>query len=111
ISKDESPYRVFFIAWLTPFIFTLIGFHWIPTPIMEFGHMPAIVGILGLVAFSAVSNLHIPFAAVIWHRLNKNLSLSQGQSIFALALLISFLEKLNPQIFPWYFGYPWFYGE
>lgn len=111
ISKDESPYRVFFVSWLTPFVFTLIGFHWIPIPIMEFGHMPAITGLIGLVAFASFSNLHIPFAAVIWHRFNKRLSFTQGQSFFVLALLIAFLEKINPQIFPWYFGYPWFYGD
>lgn len=111
VGRDASPYRIFFISWLAPFVFTIIGFHWIPHTIVEFGHMPYIAGILGLLAFAAFSNLHIPFAAVIWHRFDKKLSFSQGKSIFVLAVLIAFFEKLNPQIFPWYFGYMWFYGE
>jgi apolipoprotein N-acyltransferase len=109
--KEENPKKIFLYSWLTPFIFTLIGFHWIPTTIVDFGHMPVIFGIIGLLAFAAFSNLHFPLAAIVWYKFNKKLQFSEGKSIFVLALLTAFFEKLNPQIFPWYFGYAWFFGD
>lgn len=109
--KETSLKKIFFYSWLTPFVFTIIGFHWIPYTIMEFGHMPAFAGVIGLIAFASFTNLHFPLAALVWYRLNQKLSFSQGKSIFVLALLTAFFEKLNPQIFPWYFGYSWFYGD
>lgn len=109
--EEENPKKVAFYSWLTTFVFTLIGFHWIPIPVTEFGHMPYFVGLIGLFAFAAFSNLHFPLAAYIWYKFNKKLSFSKGESIFVLAILTAFFEKLNPQIFPWYFGYPWFYGN
>lgn len=109
--KEESPKKIFFYSWLTTFVFTVIGFHWIPTPVVEFGHMPYIVGLLGLFAFATFSNLHFPLAALVWSQCNKKFSLTPTKSIFVLALLTALFEKLNPQIFPWYFGYPWFYGD
>jgi apolipoprotein N-acyltransferase len=109
--RESNPKKIFFYSWLTPFIFTIIGFHWIPGTIVEFGHMPLLFGWIGLLAFAAFSNLHFPLAALVWYKFNQKLSFSQGKSLFVLALLTAFFEKLNPQIFPWYFGYSWFYGD
>ncbi len=109
--QEDNPKRVFFYSWLTAFIFTSIGFHWIPHTIVEFGHMPLYVGLIGLFLFAAISNLHIPLASVLWFFLHKRLSLSTTKSVFVFALLIAILENISPQIFPWYFGYSWFYGD
>lgn len=109
--SEKSPKKIFLYSWLTPFIFTLIGFHWIPHTIVEFGHMSKFIGLMGLILFSAFCNLHFPLAALVWYKFNQKLNFSQGKSIFVLALLTAFFEKLNPQIFPWYLGYPLFYGD
>ena len=109
--KEKDPKRVFFLGWITQFVFTIIGFHWIPHTITEFGHMPLAAGLAGLVLFATFTNLHIPIAGLLWFKLNQKFSFSTGKSIFVLALITAFLEKINPQIFPWYFGYSWFYGD
>lgn len=109
--REDNPKKVFLYSWITTIVFTLIGFHWIPEPIVEFGHMPFFVGLAGLVLFAVFSNLHIPLAAVLALLFRKRLSLSSTQYLFTLALLTALFEKLGPQVFPWYFGYSWFYGD
>lgn len=111
IVQQNSYKKAFWMAWTTQFVLALIGFHWIPYTIVEFGHMPYFVGALGLLAFAALTNLHIPFAAVVCLFLSKkNPHLSQNQKVLLLAALTALLEKINPQIFPWHLGYPWMYG-
>src|SRR5690606_31224810 len=64
--KEDNPKKIFLYSWVTTVVFTTIGFHWIPHTIVEFGHMPFYVGLIGLLLFAAFSNLHIPLAAVLW---------------------------------------------
>jgi apolipoprotein N-acyltransferase len=99
------------MGWTTQFLLALIGFHWIPYTIVEFGHLPYFVGALGLFAFAAFTNLHIPLGSVLWLYFKKKGWLKPGLSeILALAILTALLERINPQIFPWHMGYPWMYG-
>lgn len=111
--KETNPKKIFFYGWVTQFVLAFIGFHWLPTPIIEFGNLPPIIGILGFALFCTLANLHIPFAGLAWFFLKKYSPrpLNPFQSVFALALLTALFEKLNPQLFPWYMGYAWYYGD
>ncbi len=111
ILKQNSYKKVFWLGWTTQFLLALIGFHWIPYTIVEFGHLPYFVGALGLFAFAALTNLHIPLGGVFWLFIKKKGWIkNSGTEIMALALLTALLERVNPQIFPWHMGYPWMYG-
>lgn len=108
---ETSSKRVFLTGWITQFVFTLIGFHWIPYTIVEFGHLPRVLGILGLIAFATFSSLHIPLSGFIWKKLTNKKPLQQFSSLVVLAFLNYLFERYNPQIFPWNMGYPWMWGH
>lgn len=110
--KETSYKKIFLMGWITQFVLAIVGFHWIPHTITEFGHLPRFVGFLGLMAFAAFTNLHIPLAGVAWLYLKKkNLVVGRLQNLICIAVLTALFEKLNPQIFPWHMGYPWLYGS
>lgn len=107
----DEPKRVFWLGWVTQFVLNVIGFYWIPGTIVEFGKLPTVVGLLGLFAFASFSSLHIPVAGVAWKWILRRKSLGLGQSLLVLAFLTYLFERINPQVFPWNFGYPWMWGE
>ncbi len=113
--KETSKKRIFFTGWIAQFLLVIIGFHWVPHTIVEFGHMPSIIGLLGLFAFAAFSCLHIPLAGVFWkwicNKYAEKKPLDLFSSLVLLAFLTYLLERVNPQIFPWNFGYPWLWGN
>lgn len=106
---ETSLKKVFLSGWITQFVFTLIGFHWIAHTTVEFGHMPWGIGIITLFLFCAHASLQIPIAGVVWARFFKDKG--RLSSYVGLALLTFLFECLYPQIFWWNFGYPWFWAK
>lgn len=105
IEESSSVKKSFWAGWVTQFVLTLIGFHWIAYTAHEFGQMPWTASYLALLLFCALMHLYIPVAtaAATWLRLR--FSLSGGQTLITLALLHALLERVWPVIFEWHLGY------
>lgn len=97
--------QVFLASWITQFVLTLIGFHWIAYLTYEFGQLPWIVAILALLLFATLVHLYIPFSFVLGKWLQKKLNLTPIATVFTFALLLSGFERIWPSIFPWHLGY------
>lgn len=98
--------NVFKKVWLTQFILTLIGFHWITYLVYEFGQLPWVLGVAALILFSALVHLYIPLSAVFVFLISKKLKLNQALLPFLFALSLGLTERVWPSIFPWHLGYP-----
>lgn len=109
--KQNSAKSVFWGAWISSFILTLIGFNWIAHTVREFGHMPWVVSIAALLAFCSFANLDIPLAALAWFFLKKRLHLEGFKSLTLLALLTALSERYFPTIFDWNYGFPFYWVE
>lgn len=106
IDEDASSRRqVFFGAWLTQFVLTVIGFHWIAYTASAFGHFPWPLSGLTLILFAALIHLHIPVAALLAFELKTRLRLEGAPFLFLCALILALLERIWPMIFPWHLGY------
>lgn len=92
-------------GWITQFILTLIGFHWIAYTSHEFGQLPWVVSILALLLFCAFMHLYIPAAVGLAVWLRRKFSLSAVQTLFTIALLHALFERHWPAIFEWHLGY------
>src|SRR4051794_35394248 len=57
-----EPKRIFIAGWISQFLLTLIGFHWIAHTAYAFGHMPWSVSLIVLLGFCTFAHLHIPIA-------------------------------------------------
>lgn len=104
-ASARSAKQIFFAAWITQIVLTVIGFHWIAYTANEFGQFPWALALIVLFAFAAVVHLYIPLAALIAYWLRKKLSLTPFENLFVLALLFSLAERFWPSIFPWYISY------
>lgn len=111
VNESKSPKTSFWAGWVTQFILSLIGFHWIAYTAHEFGQMPWAVSILALLLFCAFMHLYIPTAVALGTWLRLRFSLSKTQSVFIIALLHSLLERVWPVIFDWNLGYSLFYAK
>jgi apolipoprotein N-acyltransferase len=105
--EDPAPKGVFIKGWVTQFLLTLIGFHWVAHTAVEYGHLPQFVGYLVLFGFCCIGHLHFPLAGWIWSLFNKRWTLQRGESLLLLVLLTALFERIYPMIFPWHLGYPW----
>jgi apolipoprotein N-acyltransferase len=108
--RATSAGEVFRTGWVTQFVSTLFGFNWVSYTVHEFGHLPWIVSILILLAFSAICTLWIPFAGWVWFHYCKRLHLSFGARIVALVAWSCVGARVFPQIFDWHFGYTWLWA-
>ncbi len=97
-------------GWLTQFFLTLIGFHWIAYTAHDFGYMPWILALLVLFAFCALAHWYIPLAIGIWWHVNNRWELTRSQSLAILAIFTILGEFAWPSIFPWNFGYTWYWS-
>ena len=111
INNDLSYKKVFLYGFITQFVLSIVGFHWIIHTVVEFGNMPYYIGILALIGFSATQNLHIPIAGLIAIALAKNLKLTKSMSLLVIGMLTAILEGTMPMIFDWNFGYTWLYSK
>lgn len=105
IEETRSVKDAFWAGWITQFVLTLIGFHWIGYTAHEFGQLPWVVSILALLLFCAFMHLYIPVAVALGTWLRLRLKLSGGVSLFVIAILHSLLERVWPVIFDWHLGY------
>ncbi len=106
ILKNELSLKEVFIAgWLTQFLLTLIGFHWIAYTAHEFGGFPWILSIVTLILFCTFIHLYIPLSVVLAAGLKRKCQLSPGGTLLVCALSLSLLERIWPSIFPWNLAY------
>lgn len=105
VLRETSLKRVFFLGWVTQFVLTLIGFHWVAYTALEFGHFPWPVAILTLLAFAALAHLYIPIALVAAMAIKNWTRLSDLPGLLVIALCLILGERLWPSIFPWHLGY------
>ncbi len=109
--KNTQEIKLLFIAgWLTQFIWTLIGFHWVAYTIHIYGMFNWFIAIAGLLAFCAFAHLHIPLALIVWAYFIRLLPPVQWMRLLSLASLISLALSL-PMLFQWNFGYTWFWAR
>ena len=98
--------RAFWAGWITQFILTLIGFHWIAYTAHEFGEITWSLSVIALLLFCAFMHLYIPLSTALSVWLRRKFSLSATQTLFVIALIHSLAERLWPAIFEWHLGYP-----
>ncbi|PIT99003.1 MAG: apolipoprotein N-acyltransferase [Bdellovibrionales bacterium CG10_big_fil_rev_8_21_14_0_10_45_34] len=112
--RSESAKQNFLWGWLSQGIYNLIGFHWIYYTAQEFGHFPPVPSALILIAYVAFSALQFPLSGWLFAVLRKRLGLRSSPWSVQILLLIgvsSALDTVFPQIFPWNFGYPWYWSH
>lgn len=111
VEDSRSVKSSFWAGWITQFVLSLIGFHWIAYTAHEFGQVPWPFSILALLIFCAVMHLYIPVAVALGTWLRFRFSLSPGKTLFLIALLQSLLERVWPVIFDWNLGYSLFWAK
>jgi len=105
LRPNQSLKKIFLKAWLTQFVLTLIGFHWIFFVAHEFGFLPKSISVLVLLTFAACMHLHIPIAATLTVWLYQKIPLSTWAATLVMAFSFSILEIIWPMIFKWHLGY------
>lgn len=106
LTRDHvCPKKAFWGGWITQFILSLIGFHWIAYTAHEYGSFPWSLSVITLLLFAALIHLYIPLAAVLIALLRKKFKFSEGTTLFVGALTLSLLERAWPSIFPWNMAY------
>lgn len=92
----------FFFGWMSGTFTTLGGFYWIPALIVNFGELPAVVGVAAYVALALQQGLvaGFAFAATKWMERGFNLS-----TVWSLPVAFVAAEAAIPLIFPWRLGY------
>jgi apolipoprotein N-acyltransferase len=104
--RDSKNWKqAFWGGWITQFILTLIGFHWIAYTAHEFGSLPWIVSILALLLFCAFMHIYIAAAVAIAVWARDRWKLSTVATLFLIPLLHSLFERTWPAIFQWNLGY------
>lgn len=103
--EASSRWQAFKGAWLTQFILTLIGFHWIAYTASAFGQFHWSLAGVTLLLFAALVHLHIPIAALAAFELKTRLKLHGAPALFVFALCLALIERIWPMIFPWHLGY------
>lgn len=111
--NEESTRKVFWKAWLTQFVLSLIGFHWVAHTAHAFGNLPWALSIAALFLFCAFAHLHIPASLALAKWLDRKTSglASAPLFFFICALLQSLSERIWPMIFPWHLGYSVLYSK
>lgn len=109
--EGRSKKEAWTAGWITQFLLTLIGFHWIAYTAHEFGQLPWAISLVALLLFSGLMHLYIPTAVVLGVWLKKRFSFSGGQTLFVIALLHSLLERVWPVIFDWHLGYTFLWSK
>ena len=110
--KNPNPKHCFWGGWVTAFILTLIGFHWVAHTVHEFGHMPMPVALIVLLLFCAIGHLHFALAGLLWAWLagKRRQKIASWIPLILLPILTAMAERYFPMIFVWNFGYTWMYS-
>ncbi len=96
---------IFALGWVTQFILTLIGFHWLYYTATEFGQLHPVIAGLALFLYASFMHVYIPFALVFAVWLKRRQNLSQTKFIFLLGITLALFERAWPSIFEWNLGY------
>lgn len=107
LEKSQNWRQAFLAGWLSQFVLSLIGFHWIAYVSHEYGYLPWSISLLTLLLFAATVHSYYAFAAAIGYYLRKRFSLSSFSSLVVLVSLVNLAEAFWPSLFPWNLGYPW----
>lgn len=110
LKNTQEIKKLFIAGWLTQFLWTLIGFHWVAYTIHIYGGFNWYISIAGLLAFCSFAHIHIPLALVAWSYFIRLIPPVQWMRLLALASLISLALSL-PMLFQWNFGYTWFWAK
>ena len=111
-SQPRSRSEIFKGAWVTQFVLTLIGFHWLAYTAHEFGNFPWSLSILVLILFAGIIHIHIPLSSALGAYFRERLQLNTATSILIQALILGLLERYSPlMIFRWHLGYPLLWGR
>lgn len=102
---------LFFKAWITQTVLTLIGFYWISFVAHEFGFLPKPAAYFVLFIFSALSYLYIPVSATLALWISQKWQLQRWTTYLLLPLLLGLLEQVWPVIFKWHLGYTLLYAQ
>ena len=98
--------QVFWGAWVTQFILSLIGFHWVAFVTYEFGHIPWPLAFIALMIFCSLVHLYIPIALTLAVACGRSLKFSRIWILFLIPLFLNLMERFLPSLFPWHLGYP-----
>ncbi len=106
-----NPKRVFFLGWISQFVFNMVGFHWIYHTAAEFGHLPFIPSAIALIGFASFESLDLPIAGLLVALLKKKYSFKPLHEVLLCALSFFIVQGLYPTIFPWSLAYPWYWAN
>lgn len=109
VQNKESFFQSFFRGWITQFIFSLIGFHWIAYVSAVYGYLPWPIAGTALLLFCCFIHLYIPFAAGMTQFLRNKFKLGTLSTLLTIACLTSLGEIFWPSMFPWNLGYTLFW--
>lgn len=108
LDKNRNLKEIFWGAWITQFILSLIGFHWVSYVTHEFGLIPWPAAILVLMVFCSLVHLYFPITHLVAVWMQRKWKFSPGYLLATLVLLFNLFERYWPSLFPWNFGYPYY---
>jgi apolipoprotein N-acyltransferase len=103
--QKKSLKFIFTLGWISQFLLTLIGFHWLYYTATVFGHLPTFIAGLTVLAYASLVHIYIPISLVCAIWLRRRLNLSEFKLILLFAIILLLLERLWPSIFEWNLGY------
>jgi len=108
---EPSRKRIFLGGWVSQFVFTLIGFHWVAHTAHEFGHFSWPAAALTLLLYCSVGHLFLPLSGLVWSLLRDRGNLPPWAQRGLLPAVTALLWHYSPMLFPWHLGYPWLWGR
>lgn len=109
--QDKNLKDVFKKAWVSQFVLTLIGFHWIAYVSHEFGFMPKPIALLVLLLFASTVHIYIPLAVVAARFLGSRFSTGNLGVLIMMAAFHVVGETYWPSLFTWNLGYTLFAAD
>ena len=108
--KNQHQLKHLLLAgWVTQFVLTLIGFHWMIYTISVFSAFHWSLAFLGFLLFCSFAHLHIPLALGAWYYfLRFKPFQKKWVSLILLSTLTAIGFSIFPMLFPWHLGYTWF---
>ncbi len=112
IYKATSLKDILWGGFLTQFIFSIIGFHWIFHVSHEFGHIPYPISIFLLILFATLQHLFIPGMGWLVYIIRTKWKFDNPLLLLLLIASFQFLfEYYYPTLFQWHLGYTTFYSK
>ena len=105
LKKDFSFKSFFFTGWITQFVLSFLGTHWVAYTLHEYGQLPWSIAFVFFLIYCCIAWLYIPLVGVGYFFIDQickkyHCSLSIPQRVFILALLTGILEESLPVVFP-----------